>query len=310
MSSSSRGSASSPAREIRERYKAAESRESAADRAKYVEALKEFLATAERNADQLTGEAAEIAPLLDEAAMSFYRASLPDLARRAVDLGLKLSPAHPSLLHHKALVLLALNQDLPTAVKLVDQALAASPHDKGMWATRGDALRLLGQNVDAARAYLQAQKLDASSTQFVDRALQLAPTDPEVLRAKVELARAGGGELEALQACEALLKEHPDDLELLRSEAALLAAVGRPKDALVPLLRVREARPDDPGLALLHAQVLTRLGRAGEAMPIATAIVEAKEAPDAAVLEQVAELAGADRPELALTARERLRAVD
>ncbi|HTP55634.1 MAG TPA: tetratricopeptide repeat protein [Thermoplasmata archaeon] len=310
MSSSARGSAPSPAREIRERYRAAESAESASDRAKYVEALKEFLATAERNADQLTGEASEVAPLLDEAAMSFYRASLPDLARRAVDLGLKLSPAHPSLLHHKALVLLALNQDLPTAVKLVDQALAASPHDKGMWATRGDALRLLGQNVEAARAYLKAQRLDASSTQFVDRALQLAPGDPEVLRAKVELARAGGGDLEALQACESLLKEHPDDLELLRSQAALLAAVGRPKDALAPLLRVREARPDDLALALLHAQVLARLGRAGEAMPIATAIVEAKEAPEATVLEQVAELAGADRPELALTARERLRAVD
>jgi len=310
MSTAARPPRSPSVREIRERFRAAEQAESGADRARYIEALKEFLAVAERDAEAITGQAAEVAPLVDEAAMAFYRASLPQLARRAVELGLRLNPANPSLLHHKALVLLALNEDLPTAVKLTDQALAATPHDKGLWATRGDALRLLGQNAEAARSYLKAQRLDASSTQYVDRALKLAPGDPEALRLKVELARAGGGDLEALAACDELLKEHPDDLELLRSRAGLLALLGRPAEAIEPLARVRAASPDDPALALLHAQVLVRLGKPEEAMPIATAIVESKTAPDAATLEQVAELAGVDRPELALAARERLREVD
>ncbi|MGP8077665.1 MAG: tetratricopeptide repeat protein [Thermoplasmata archaeon] len=310
MSTAARSPSSSPVREIRDRFRAAERAESGADRERYVEALKEFLATAERNIDALTGQAAEVAPLVDEAAMAFYRASLPQLARRAVELGLRLSPANTALLHHKALVLLALNEDLPAAVRYVDQALTAAPHDKGLWATRGDALRLLGQNAEAARSYLKAQRLDASSTQYVDRALKLAPEDPEALRLKVELARAGGGDLEALAACEALLKDHPDDLELLRSRAALLTALARPAEALEPIARVRAAHPDDLSLALLHAQILARVGRPEEAMPIATSIVESPTPPEAAVLEQVAQLAVADRPELALTARERLREVD
>ena len=310
MSAATRSGGASPVREIRDRFRAAEQAETGPDRARYVEALKEFLATAERNADSLTGEVAEVAPLVDEAAMAFYRASMPDLARRAVDLGLRLSPANPSLLHHKALVLLALNDELPTALHLVDQALTTTPHDKGLWATRGDVLRLLGQKAEAAQAYLTAQRLDASSTQYVDRALQLAPGDPEALRLKVELARAGGGDLQALAACGALLKEHPDDLELLRSQAALLASLGRSAEALEPLRRVRAAHPDDLSLALLHAQVLVRVGRPAEALPIATSIVQSPTAPDASTLEQVAQLVGADHPELALGARERLRQVD
>jgi tetratricopeptide (TPR) repeat protein len=310
VSSSARPPRSPSVREIRERFRAAEQAETGADRARYIEALKEFLAVAERNADGITGQAAEVAPLVDEAAMAFYRASMPQLARRAVELGLRLNPANTSLLHHKALVLLALNEDLPTAVKLVDQALLATPADKSLWATRGDALRLLGQDAEAAQAYLKAQRLDASSTQYVDRALKLAPGNPEALRLKVELARAGGGDLEALAACDALLKEHPDDLELLRARAGLLALLARPAEALEPLARVRAAAPDDLSLALLHAQVLVRLGKPEEAMPIATSIVESKNPPDVTTLEQVAELAGTDRPELALSARERLREVD
>ncbi|MGB6500903.1 MAG: tetratricopeptide repeat protein [Thermoplasmata archaeon] len=310
MSTAARPGRASPVREIRDRFRAAEQAESGADRERYVEALKEFLATAERNVDGITGQAAEVAPLVDEAAMAFYRASLPQLARRAVELGLRLSPANPALLHHKALVLLALNEDLPTAVRLVDQALSATPHDKGMWATRGDAQRLLGQNAEAAQSYLRAQRLDASSTQYVDRALKLTPNDPEALRLKVELARAGGGDLEALSACDALLKDHPDDLELLRSRAGLLALLSRPAEALEPLGKVRAAQPENLSAALLHAQVLMRLERSDEALPILTSLVESKTAPEASILDQAAELAASHRPELALAARERLREVD
>jgi tetratricopeptide (TPR) repeat protein len=298
-----------PLGELRERYRAAEEAESA-DRARYVEALKAFLATAERHADVLTDSGSEVAPLLDEAAMAFYRASMSDLARRAVDLGLKLVPGNSSLLHHKALVLLALNEDLPGVVALVDRAIEANPHDKGLWATKGDALRLQGHANEAAEAYLHAQELDAASTQYVDRALRLAPQHPRALRLKVELARAHGGDLQGLAACDELLKTSPDDVDLLRARAELLAALGRLEEALEPIAKVRAARPEDVSVSLLHAKILFRLDRAAEAVPIARAIVDATTAPDGATLEQVASVAVAAEPELALAARERLRVVE
>ncbi|HTW56252.1 MAG TPA: hypothetical protein VMG36_07445, partial [Thermoplasmata archaeon] len=272
MAAAARSGTPTPLREIRDRFRAAEQAETGTNRERYLEALEGFLAAAEKNEKAIVGEAAEVAPLVDDAAMAFYRASRPELARRAIDLGLRLSPANPSLLHHKALTLLALNEDLPEALQLVDQALAAQPHDKGLWATKGDALRLLGRNSEAARAYLKAQRADASSTQYVDKALKLLPGDPEALRLKVELARAGG-DTKALQASTALLKENPDDLELLRVHAELLVAVGRPADAVEPLTKVRASRPDDPALDLLFAQTLVGAGRAGEAWPVATALV-------------------------------------
>jgi tetratricopeptide (TPR) repeat protein len=295
--------------EVRDRFRAAEASEGA-DRARYVEALKAFLATVEHRSSELTEAAPEVAPLLDEAAMAFYRASMSDLARRAVDLGLKLLPGSSALLHHKALVLLSLNEDLPGVVALVDQALEANPHDKGLWATRGDAQRLEGHPAEAAEAYLRAQELDAASTQYVDRALKLVPNHPRALRLKVELARVHGGDLQALAACDELLKGSPDDLELLKSRAELLAALGRSEEALEPLGRVRSAHPDDLPAALLHARLLFALGRPAEAVPVARAIVDQSPPPDGPTLDQIASIAVESDPEVALAARQRLKEVE
>ena len=309
MAAAARPGTPTPLREIRDRFRAAEQAETGTNRERYLEALEGFLAVAEKNEKALVGESAEVAPLVDDAAMAFYRASRPELARRAIDLGLRLSPANPSLLHHKALTLLALNEDLPEVLQLINQALAAHPHEKGLWATKGDALRLLGQNAEAARAYLKAQRADASSTQYVDKALKLLPGDPEALRLKVELARAGG-DTKALHASTALLKENPDDLELLRIHAELLVAVGRPADAVEPLAKVRAKRPDDPGVDLLYAQTLVGAGRGDDAWPIATAIVAPDRKADGPTLEAVARLTAAPHPEIALAARDRLREVE
>ena len=300
----------SPIEDVREHYRVAEALEPGGNRERYVEALKAFLAVSEQHSAALAGEGAEVAGLLDEAAMAFYRASSPALARRAIDLGLRLGPGTSTLLHHKALILLALNEDLPTVVELVDQALEANPHDKGLWATRGDALRLLERNEEAVQAYLRAQELDAASTQYVDRALKLAPNDPRALRVKLDLARALGGDLQALAACDELLKSSPDDLELLHARAEVLAALGRFEDALENIERVRSLQPEDAALELLHVRVLFRLKRPDEAVPLANALVSRSEPPDGATLEQIASIAGSDHPELALAARERLQEVE
>src|SRR5271170_2932946 len=136
--------------EVRRRYRSAVEAESGPDRDQYTSALKAFLAVVESHSKELADSGTEIAPWLDEVAMAFYRASQPEFARRAVDLGLEFAPGASSLLHHKALILLAQNRDLPEVVALTDQAIEANPHDKGLWATRGDALKLLGQMGEAA----------------------------------------------------------------------------------------------------------------------------------------------------------------
>ena len=302
--------AASPVEEIRRRFRAAQEAEGRPDRSAYTNALKVFLAAAEQNREGLAEDVAEVAPMLHEAAMAFYRASQPELARRAADLGLELTPGSASLLHDKALILLAQNENLPEVMSLVDRAIEANPHDKGLWATRADTLRLLGRTEEAVDSYLKAQDLDASSMQFVDRALKLAPTNSAALRKKLILARALGGELPALAACDELLKTNPDDLELQFARAELLVGVGNLADALAPLEKVRAAHPDDPRATLLRAHILFQLGRSEEAIPIAKAVVEGTSAPEANALMELARLSEPSSPDLALVARERIVQID
>ncbi|MGI0072071.1 MAG: tetratricopeptide repeat protein [Thermoplasmata archaeon] len=301
---------SGPLDEVRRRYRGVQDAEGGPDRSQYTSALKAFLAVVESHRKELGDAGTELAPWLDETAMSFYRASQPDLARRAVDLGLEFAPGATSLLHHKALILLAQNENLPEVVALTDKALEGNPHDKGLWATRGDALKLLGQPGEAAEAYLRAQQLDASSTQYVDKALKLLPANPRALRMKLELARAQGGELPALAACEELLKATPDDAELLLARADLLVALGRLPEALDALERVHAVAPDDPRAKILHVRALFRLDRKAEAVPMAKGVVAAAALSDSAALEEIARSVEADAPDLAVAARERLREVD
>lgn len=296
--------------DARKLWRAVEEAETGPDKSRHLSALKGFLARVESRAAELREGAVEIAPLLDEAAMAFSRASQADFARRAIDLALTMSPGSSTLLHHKALILLSQNRDLPEVVALVDQAIEANPHDKGLWATRADALRLQGQNAEAVDAYLHAQQLDPSSTQFVDKALKLAPQNPRVLRTKLELARTLGGDVPALAACDELLKSNPEDLELLHARAELLGALGRSEEALEPLARVRATRPDDPHAAMLEVRILFQVGRPDQALPVARSIVESRSAPDATALAELATLAEAKFPDLALAARERLREVE
>jgi superkiller protein 3 len=304
------GTEMSPIEEVRRQFRAVQDAEGRPDRTQYTSALKTFLADVEQRKGELGGDTVEVTSMLHEVAMAFYRTSQPDLARRAADLGLEFAPGAASLLHDKALILLAQNENLPEVLSLIDRALEASPHDKGLWATRGDALRLLGRADEAVEAYLKAQDLDASSTQFVDRALKLAPGNAAALRKKLAIARALGGELQALAACDELLKTNPDDLELQFARAELLVAVGNLADALQPLEKVREARPDDARTALLRAYILFQLGRSEEAVPIAKAIVEGSAAPEASALSELARLSEPTSPDLALVARERIAQIE
>lgn len=296
--------------EVRERRRAVEEAEPGEDRTRYLEALKAFVATVERHVDAFGADAPSVAPWVDEAAMALYRSSNPELAERAVDLGLKLTPGASTLLHHKALVLLALNRDLPLVVKLLERALEANPNDKGLWGTRGDALRLEGNVAEAVDCYLKAQELDPASTQYVDKALRAAPTDARALRAKVELARVRGGDASALDAVNELLKSNAGETGLRAFRADVLASLGRYDEAVAEVRELRQAAPDDAGLRALEARLLLALGKTAEAAPLFEQLVAPGSSTDAKTLEAIATRLAEERTELALAARERIKESD
>ncbi|MGC2289556.1 MAG: tetratricopeptide repeat protein, partial [Thermoplasmata archaeon] len=298
--------------ETRRLIREAERFEAAHEADRQLESLKRFLAHVEEHRKELDEGSAEVAHDLDRAAMAFHRRSQAELALRAVEVGLSLSPGSSELLHHKALVLLALNRQIDQAVLLLDKSLEANPHDKRAWATKGDALKVLGRNAEAAEAYLAAQRLDAASSQYVDRALKLDPKHPVALRMKLQLARSGGGELQALEAADALLAANPEDPELLLEKARLLATLGQLQPALETLQPVAAVRPDDPHVRFLKARLLFAMGRLEEAVPLYKGLVEGKDLLDSVALAEIAtdlEKNGQE-PDLLLAARQRLRELD
>jgi tetratricopeptide (TPR) repeat protein len=302
----------SPLEESRRLFRETERFAAAHEEDRQLDALKRFLVHVEEHRRDLDGGAVEVAEHLDRVAMAFYGRSQPELALRATDLGLALQPGSSQLLHHKAVVLLALNRQVDQVVGLLDRSIEANPHDKRVWASKGDALKLLGRNAEAAEAYLSAQRLEAASSQYVDRALKLDPKNPVALRMKLQLARAGGGDQQALEAAETLLAANPGDTELLLEKARLLATLGQLQPALEALQPVAEVRPNDPHVRFLKARLLFAMGRVDEAVPLYRELVEGQELLDGVALSEIAtdlEKNG-HQPALVLTTRRRLRDVN
>lgn len=303
--------AAPPIEESRRLFLAGKALEASPDRPRYVEALKAFLSYVDGHRKPLDPIAAEVGGRLDEVGWALYRLSEADLAGRALDTGLAFAPGSSSLLHHKAMVLLAQNRSVEQVLPLLDAALEGNPHDKQIWATKGDALKVLDRPADAAEAYLKAQQLDATSMQYVERALKVAPNHPVALRMKLQLARAHGGDRPALEACEALLKSNPSDGGLLLARAELLSSLGQADDALAALAKAREVRPDDPKLTLLRGRILLAQGQTPAAIEEFTKLLDTQGGADATALGEIAdslEKAG-DLPR-ALGARQRLQELE
>ncbi|HZY71236.1 MAG TPA: tetratricopeptide repeat protein [Thermoplasmata archaeon] len=293
-------------------YRQAEERETHHDKTRYIEALKAFLAHVDANRRGLADEAAEVAARLDSAAMSFYRLSQPELARRAADLGLELAPGSATLLHHKALILVALNASNDEALALLDRADQAKPNDKAIWATRGDVLRLMDRGADAAAAYLRAQELDSTTMRYVERALKVAPHDRAALELKLKLARAHGNDRAALDAIGELRKAEPSDRALAITEVELLANLGEPNGALEAADRLGPDSESDDRLALIRGRLYIATGDVEKASRSYARVFRAGARPDANTVREVAERLEAAKaaPELALEARERLRGLE
>ena len=301
-----------PADEEAERlYRAAKGLETHPDRMRYVEGLKAYVAFADAHRKGLEPVAAAAAAHLDDAGLSLYRLSETDLAARAIEVGLALTPGSSALLHHKAMVLLAQNRSLDQVLPLLDSALQSNPHDKQIWATKGDALKLLERPDEAAEAYLHAQQLDATSMQYVERALKVAPENPVALRMKLQLARVHGGDRQALEACEALLRTHPDDPGLLLARAELLGTLGQVDAALAALERAGVAAPDNPKVELLRGRLFLATGRTAEAATEFARLIASPTPLDVAALNEIADaFESAGDPTHALEAREKIRALE
>ena len=300
-----------PVEEARRLYLAARELESHPDRARYVEGLKAYLAFVDGHRGALDSVAAEVAGRLDESTLALYRLSEGELASRTVDAGLAFAPGSASLLHHKAMVLLAQNRALEEVLPLLDRALEANPHDKLIWATKGDAMKLLDRPSEAAEAYLKAQQLDATSMQYVERALKVVPNHPVALRMKLQLARAHGGERQALEACDALLASQPADGGLLIARAELLAGLGQVPEALHALEAAGNARPDDPKVTLLRGRLFVLTGKPAEAVKEFTKLLESPGVVDAVALGEIADsLEKAGDGNKALDARLRLKELE
>ncbi len=298
--------------EARRLFREAEKLEAHHDTDRYAETLKRFLGHVEQHRQPLDEGATELAGKLEDAATAFYRLSQPEFALRAVEAGLSFAPGSSGLLHLKALIFLALNRNTEQTITLLDRALEGNPHDKRIWATKGDALKFAGRPKEAAAAYLSAQRLDAASSQYVDRALKLDPQNPVALRMKLQLARSGGGERQALEACEALLAAQPSDPELLLEKVRLLATLGELGPAHETLQKLLAQRPQDRHTRFLNARLLFAMERFDEAIPLYRALVEGSEPLDASALGEMAtDLESGDRdPDLALATRRRLREVE
>lgn len=302
----------SPIEEARRLFAAAEDPDSRRDRGRHADRLKGFLAFVEGHKDGLTHDSPEVAKRLDETGVAFYQLNQPDLALRAVEVGLGFSPGGSALLHHKALVLLSQNRDVDRVVPLLDKALEGNPHDKSIWATKGDALKLQGRGTEAADAYLRAQQLDVASMQYVEKALKASPTHSGALKAKLQLARSQGGDRPALEAAEALLAENPDDSELELAHAELLASVGELDRALAAVAPLRTRRPDDPRVTLLEGRLDLALGKTAEGIAAFRSAIGGPTKLDVVQLAEVAErveAAGVDFP-LAVEIRGKLREAD
>lgn len=300
-----------PEEEAERLYRAAKALEAHPDRMRFVEGLKAYVGYADAHRKALEPVAAVAANHLDEAGLALYRLSEGELAARAIEAGLALAPGSSALLHHKAMVLLAQNRSLDQVLPLLDAALQSNPHDKQIWATKGDALKLLDRPDEAAEAYLHAQQLDATSMQYVERALKVAPENPVALRMKLQLARVHGGDRQALEACEALLRTHPDDPGLLLARAELLGSLGQVDAALAALERAGVAAPENPRVELLRGRLFLATGRAAEAAAEFSRLVASTTPLDAAALTEIAEaFESAGDPAHALEAREKIRALE
>jgi tetratricopeptide (TPR) repeat protein len=249
--------------------------------------LEETIGTAQAGMGDLMQVPQQAADAMDKVAMGLYQFSRGDAALAAINYSLTLYPNYPLAMQHKAVILLSMNREIPTALQLLDQALAIAPTDKSIWASKGDAMRVLGNNQEAVECYLQAQQLDVASTQYVDRALKLSPKYPKALQMKLAISIHLGGTAEAISTCEQLISTSPEDPGLYYTLANLLSEQTRLDDALKALDRALGLLPENPAFLFTRARILRKMEDYPQAFALLRSLLERKADVDSGTLLEI-----------------------
>src|SRR5579884_2645677 len=140
----------------------------------------------------------------------------------------------------------------------------------------GEAYRLmataLGINAQAADAWvnfanvLHALGRDAEALEALERALQLRPGDPEILRLRGDTLIALGRAREAIEAFDRVLAAQPRNGEALNGRGAARAALGKAHEALADFDAALALAPDHPGALNNRGRALHELNRHAEAV--------------------------------------------
>jgi len=276
------------------------------------EQLRLLLEHVKENMEAFASEPSRAGEVLDRAAVGFYRLSLGEAALEAADLSLRFEPDRPSALQHKAIILFSMNRDPDQVLQLLDRALNLAPQDKSIWASKGDALKVLNRPAEAVEAYLRAQALDPTTSTFVDRALKIAPNHPKALRMKLAIALSSGATDVALLVCEQLLRSAPTDPELNYTKAQILVGRGDLAGAREFVERALGAAPHEPRYQLLRAEVLWKGGQREESLAIYRDLLARKVPVEAATLQTILDAFTRESvdEETLLAVRNRWREVD
>lgn len=147
---------------------------------------------------------------------------------------------------------MATRDDAEAARILYATALELDPGNAGALAGAGlqrvyqvlNGHHAAGQGVDDETARREAYLAEAEDK--LARALAIAPSHPEVLKARAVLLRARGLFADALAAAEALLARNPGDPIALRETGMNLLYLGRAEEAVTWLKRAGALAPFDP----------------------------------------------------------------
>ena len=140
----------------------------------------------------------------------------------------------------------ALEQQLPSAELLVEQALRVQPASLDGLRLQGDLQRMQGRHAEAQRSYRQILALAPDDTQAHIDLANLALQDNRFDEAGAQLSTAR--------------KTAPNNLGVLQTQALLDFRQGRPKAALAALQQVLKAVPEHMPALLLSGAVQLALG--------------------------------------------------
>ncbi|WP_133365822.1 tetratricopeptide repeat protein [Qipengyuania sediminis] len=157
-----------------------------------------------------------------------------EVARDALDRGLKLAPGDPELLLTAGVMSLG-EEDYADALRRADRILAASPGDPRGLALRARALTLTGRGGEAL-GLLRAQIAETGN-------------DPTIASALLEVARAQGDVPTMLEQFALLVAANPDSSELVLDE-----------------INVRYKSGDAAGARFAARDFIARFGAEGETM--------------------------------------------